>query len=111
MQKIYGYKEKDVLGLIKYIKSNKNKTLTKVFEDYALISKKSKGTVRNLYYALAKHSAKDGDFCAKYLSGKPLTVNESISFNRDEEERLVTEVLKLKAEGNSVRRSIQILSG
>ncbi len=110
MQKIYGYREKDVLGLIDFINNNKTKTLSAVFSEYANFSGKSKGTVRNLYYALAKKSNEDREFCQKYLGGRALKVTKSLAFDKDEELDLVKEILTLKADGNSVRKSIQILA-
>ena len=81
MEKIYGYKEKDVLGLAEFIKNRGNASLSSVFEKYGLASGKAKGTVRNLYYALAKFSSENQEFCDKYLDGKPLKVSKIIEFN------------------------------
>ena len=56
MEGIYGYKEKDVIGLAKFIDERKGQSLSKTFESYAVISGKAKGTVRNLYYGILKEN-------------------------------------------------------
>ena len=106
MNKIYGYKTKDVEGLIECLKDSKNQSLSKIFEQYALKTGKSKGTVRNLYYALAKASKQDQEFCDAYLGGKQLSVNQIVEFSKDEEENLVEQILLEKARGKSVRGAI-----
>ena len=74
MEKIYGYKESDMTELAEFLRGRKNETLTKTFEAFAQSSGKAKGTVRNLYYALAKLSASDKRFCDEHLGGKALKV-------------------------------------
>ena len=106
MDKIYGYKIKDVEGLIECLKVNGNQSLSKTFEQYAARTGKSKGTVRNLYYALAKTSREDAEFCNKYLDGKMLSVSEISPFSAAEEEKLIEEILYEKASGKSVRAAI-----
>lgn len=110
MEKIYGYKEKDVLGLAEFLKERKNSSLTSIFSEYGRINKKAKGTVRNLYYAIVKLSEKDEDFCKKYLDGKPLSVNKIVEFNDCEERQLIKKVLIAKNQGLSVRSEIMRLS-
>lgn len=110
MEGIYGYKEKDVIGLAKFIDERKGQSLSKTFESYAVISGKAKGTVRNLYYALAKHSQKDVEFCNRYLKGKPLTVNKIVEFEEAEEKRIIKEILLAKKDGRSVRSKIMELA-
>ena len=112
MEKIYGYKEKDVVGLAEFLKERGNQSLTKVFQSYGEKFGKAKGPVRNLYYALAKRSQADEEFCNKYLGGKPLSVGKIIEFNDCEERALIKTVLKEKARGKSVRSAIMgITSG
>jgi hypothetical protein len=106
MEKIYGYKEKDVLGLAQFIKNRGNASLSSVFEKYGLASGKAKGTVRNLYYALAKVSRQDDEFCKKYLNGKSLSVNQIVEFSSDEEQSLIDSILLERAQGKSVRSII-----
>jgi hypothetical protein len=66
MEKIYGYKEKDVFALANFIKEKGELPLSTLFERFGAINGKAKGTVRNLYYALAKKSNADKEFCQKY---------------------------------------------
>ncbi len=111
MEKIYGYKEKDVVGLAQFLSGKENQPLSRTFEEYAMISKKAKGTVRNLYYALAKLSQTDRRFCDKYLGGKSLTVNKIVEFSDCEERQLIKKILLAKNDGLSVRSEIMRLSG
>ena len=111
MEKIYGYKEKDVVGLARFLNGKENQPLSRTFEEYAKISKKAKGTVRNLYYALAKLSQTDKDFCQKYLGGKTLSVNKIVEFSDCEERQLIKKILLAKSKGLSVRSEIMRLSG
>lgn len=111
MNKIYGYKEQDVLGLAEFLKERKNRSLTQTFEMYSLKSGKAKGTVRNLYYALAKHSNTDKEFCDKYLDGKPLSVSRIENFSETEEKELIKKVLTGRKDGRSARSVIMDLAG
>ena len=111
MEKMYGYKEKDVVGLAQFLCGRENQPLSRTFEEYASVSKKAKGTVRNLYYALAKLSQTDKQFCDKYLSGKSLTVNKIVEFSDCEERQLIKKILLAKSKGLSVRSEIMRLSG
>ena len=110
MEKIYGYKEKDIVGLAQFQKNKGNQSLSKVFEDYGLENGKAKGTVRNLYYALAKMSAKNQEFCNEYLGGKPLSVGKIVEFKDCEERQLIKKILIAKENGKSVRGAIMELS-
>ncbi len=105
MEKLYGYKEEDVLGLIEYIKTNKG-ALKKAFEGYAKLKGKTSGTIRNLYYAIVKLSNADQEFCDNYLDGKPLTSNRIEFFSEEEEKTILKEIFILKVEGYSVRSAI-----
>ncbi|MBE5754907.1 MAG: hypothetical protein E7340_06235 [Clostridiales bacterium] len=110
MDKIYGYKEKDVLGLAEFLKTRGGESLSKVFESYGEKFGKAKGTVRNLYYAVAKRSAEDSDFCERYLDGKPLSVGKIIEFDEQEESALIKKVLIAKTFGRSARSCIMELA-
>lgn len=110
MEKIYGYKEKDIIGLAEFLQSKGNQSLSKVFENYGVKYGKAKGTVRNLYYALAKMSVKDSEFCDKYLNGKPLNVGKIVEFKDCEERQLIKKILIATANGKSVRGAIMELS-
>lgn len=65
MDKIYGFKQKDVEKLIKYLDGKQGGSLSKAFEEFAAATGKSKGTVRNMYYAVAKKSREDKSFAEK----------------------------------------------
>ncbi|MBO7149350.1 MAG: hypothetical protein J6V71_00495 [Clostridia bacterium] len=110
MEKIYGYKEKDVIGLAEFLKDRGAESLSSIFTKYALINGKAKGTVRNLYYAVAKRSNVDKEFCDKYLGGKPLAINDIAEFDADEEKKLVKQILIERQNGKSVRSVIMRLS-
>ena len=111
MDKIYGYKQKDIIGLAEVLMQNKGDSLSSLFEKFAVLSGKAKGTVRNLYYALAKKSNEDNVFCQKYLGGTPIKINKSIEFNQKEERELVKAIIKSKADGSSVRSIIMQMAG
>ena len=111
MDKIYGFKQKDVEKLIDYLGRKNERPLSRVFEEYAKDSGKSKGTVRNMYYALAKRSREDEAFAARFLGGKPIAVQAVSPFGEDEERRLVKEIVAGRKEGKSARRVINELAG
>lgn len=106
MEKIYGYKEKDVIGLANFLNQKENLTLTEIFEKYSAYSGKSKGTVRNLYYALAKASVKDTEIRDKYLGGRVLEVSPILTFDKTEERELIKNIFIGKSQGKSVRSVI-----
>ena len=106
MQKIYGYKEKDVKGLAEFITGRKRGALTEAFGEYAEMTGKARGTVRNMYYALAKLSAKDKAFCDEYLGGKPLEVEKIVTFGAEEEKELITSVVK-EITGGDAKKSLR----
>ncbi len=110
MEKIYGYKEKDIVCLAEFLKLRNNQSLSKVFESYGEKFGKAKGTVRNLYYAVAKRSAEDSEFCNKYLDGKPLSVGKIIEFGEKEESDLIKKVLIAKLKGRSARSCVMDLA-
>ena len=110
MEKIYGYKEKDIRGLAEFIKNKGSKSLSSVFEEYGSYSKKAKGTVRNLYYAIAKRSVEDSEFCKEFFGGKPLKVSEIVGFGEMVEHALIKKILTEKEKGRSVRSIIMELS-
>jgi hypothetical protein len=106
MNKIYGFRENDLIALAKMVRDKGNLPLSKVFESYAIKSNKAKGTIRNLYYALVRLSSLDKEFCLKYLGGKPIEAKPIIEFNKDDERELVKRVLVGKKQGRSVRSVI-----
>lgn len=106
MEKIYGYREEDIINLAQFLKGRENQPLSKTFEEYALLTGRAKGTIRNVYYALAKLSAKDQDFRRDYLDGKVIKISKINGFTEDEERRLARDVLRAKLQGKSVRKAI-----
>lgn len=106
MNKPYGYKKGDLIALSEFIEKGGfcGKSLTGGFKAYAEVSGKATGSVRNLYYALAKYSAEDKDFTDKYLNGKPISVSKNEKFSREEKDVMdkISEYVKL---GMSVRKA------
>ncbi len=111
MVKIYGYRQNDILGLIKFVKENECLSLSRIFSLYANKIGKAKGTVRNMYYALAKYSTTDKDFCEKYLDGKPVRVEKIVEFKSEEEKELIEKIISATDGGRSVRSVITELAG
>lgn len=111
MNKPYGYKKQDLICLAKLVANKGGKSLSKVFSEYALLSNKSKGTVRNIYYELIKYSQQDKEFTNAYLGGKPLTARKINKFDKSEEEWLVKTVKEQSQKGQSVRSIINQLAG
>ena len=110
MENLYGFKEKDVLGLCEFLRRKNNRPLSEVFTEYAESSGKQKGTVRNLYYAMAKKSKEDGEFRDKYFGGKEIKVNKIRSFSDEEAKEVVKSILLKRQEGKSVRRAVGEMS-
>jgi len=111
MDKIYGYKQKDIVGLAKFLMEKQNCSLSNIFEEYGALNGKAKGTVRNLYYALAKKSIEDKDFCQKHLGGNPIKISKGKEFDEKEERNLIKTILASKTNGNSVRSIIMQMAG
>ena len=109
MKKLYGYKEKDVLGFMNFLKNHKGNIST-AFTVYANKVGKSRGTIRNMYYALAKATKEDSALQGKYLKGKSIKVNEIVGFTKEEEKELIKQILTLKSQGVSVRRAVYQLA-
>ena len=93
MQKIYGYKQEDLISLAKSLSQMKNKNLPLLFNEFSAKTGKSVGTAKNLYYALVKLSQTDQEFCNRYLDGKPLSAERGEPFNKEQEEWLLREML------------------
>ena len=110
MVKLYGYKEEDVKGLANLLKNREGGSLSEIFERFAAKSGKARGTVRNLYYAMAKLSVKDANFRNEYLGGKFLKVEKIVAFDKEEEKEIVKKVLTGNALGKTVRKTIAELA-
>lgn len=109
MEKLYGYKIGDVNGLINLIKKGEHKTLNQLFLDYSIKSGKSVGTVRNLYYALAKNLNDDVDALNKFSIQK-IKINTPKSFSKEDETKLINDVTNLKKQGHSIRNAVFLLA-
>lgn len=112
MNRPYGYKEKDLIALAEFIVKGgfSGKSLSQGFKDYAAITGKAAGSVRNLYYALAKFSNENAEFAEKHLGGKPVKVEKSEKFS-EEENGIVSKIAEFKSRGVSVRRATICLAG
>lgn len=111
MNKIYGFKENRIKDFGEYLKRTENtKSLTKIFSDYSATSGMSKGTVRNMYYALARACKKDRDLKKTYWGEKEIKVNKSESFSPEKERELVKKVMFGKMNGKSIRKSVYELA-
>ncbi len=110
MKNLYGYKEKDVIEFMEFLKERKGESLSSVFEKYAFKTGKSKGTIRNLYYAVAKKASNDKNFCKTYLNGENIKVNNIDKFNKEEERSLIKKIFLLTMQGKSVRKAVNELS-
>lgn len=110
MDKIYGYKQEDLIALSKEIVGRGNKTLQSIFEDFAKTRSKAKGTVRNLYYALVRYAKANPDFCEKHLGGVIPSVEKIQSFSKVEEEALISKIKEGINEGKSVRSIVLALA-
>ena len=112
MNRPYGYKEKDLIALAEFIVKGgfSDKPLSQGFKDYAAITGKAAGSVRNLYYALAKFSNENAEFAEKHLGGKPVKVEKSEKFS-EEENGIVSKIAEFKSRGVSVRRATICLAG
>ena len=110
MEKIYGYKKEDLIGLARLLVEKNNAPLKEIFREYSISSGKAVGTVRNLYYALAKLSALDKEFCDKYLNGTIVKVEKAEMFDDKSEEKLVFDILSLKNQGCSIRKAVHRLA-
>ncbi|MBE5756812.1 MAG: hypothetical protein E7342_03315 [Clostridiales bacterium] len=105
--KIYGINESEMMNFIEFIKAKgKVFNLSSLFLEYAKKTNKSEGTIRNMYYKIAKKSREDKEFCDKFLDGKALIVNKIEEFSKKEERDVLKEILKRKMEGCSVRSAI-----
>lgn len=111
MNKIYGFKENRIKDFGEYLKRTENtKSLTKIFSDYSATSGMSKGTVRNMYYALARACKKDRDLKKTYWGEKEIKVNKSEFFSPEKERELVKKVMFGKMNGKSIRKSVYELA-
>ena len=111
MNKINGYTAEEAGSLVKYVCEGKikGKTLTRIFEEYAARTGRAKGSVRNYYYALLKHS--DDEDVKKLLAGSNLKAEEIKPFTDEETDKILRAILTEKSKGISVRRAVLNLAG
>ena len=102
MENVYGYKMEDLIGLANFVKTG-SMSLKQLFSTYAKKCGKAIGTVRNIYYALVRKSIEDNEFCSKYLDGKPLEVSKIECFEKEQEEKLISQIIMGVESGKSVR--------
>lgn len=111
MNKINGYTKEEAGSLVKYVCEGKikGKTLTRIFEEYARDTGRAKGSVRNYYYALLKHS--DDEKVRKLLEGTELRAESITPFTEEETDKILRAILREKSKGLSVRRAVLNLAG
>lgn len=111
MNKINGYTKEEAGSLVKYVCEGKikGKTLTRIFEEYARDTGRAKGSVRNYYYALLKHS--DDEEVRKLLEGTELRAESITPFTEEETDKILRAILREKSKGLSVRRAVLNLAG
>lgn len=111
MNKINGYTKEEAGSLVKYVCEGKikGKTLTRIFEEYARDTGRAKGSVRNYYYALLKHS--DDEEVRKLLEGTELKAESITPFTEEETDKILRAILREKSKGLSVRRAVLNLAG
>ena len=104
MTKPYGFKMRDLTCLAEFIKSGglDGGTLADGLKVYAKKSGKAFGSVRNLYYALAKYAKADAAFSAEHLCGKQIKVAKPQAFSQ-EEKSLLNKMEERVKQGVSVR--------
>lgn len=106
MNKINGYTEDEAKRLVEYIDEGKRqgKSLTELFERYAEMTHRAKGSVRNYYYALLKSA--DNEKVRDILGGTNLKAETIVPFSEEETDRLIRGILRQTAAGISVRRAV-----
>lgn len=106
MNKINGYTKEEAQSLIKYVCDGKvkGKTLTRIFDEYAMHTGRARGSVRNYYYTLLKST--DNDEVRALLSGTQLRAEEIRPFTDEETDRILRAILTKKSKGVSVRRAV-----
>ena len=110
MEKIYGFKQKDLEQFAKFISKNQQIKPTEIFKNYAKISGKAVGTIRNLYYAVAEYCKKNQQFCQTFFNGKGIEISEISPFSKDEEIVLLENIFTLIKKGLSVRKAVNQLA-
>lgn len=110
MNIIYGFDDELMIKLIDFVKEKNNIPLTTVFREFALKTGKSSGTIRNLYYAIAKKAEADSNFKNTYLTGVKLSTNKIKKFTLNEERELIKNIMLERAKTRSTRSAVFSLS-
>lgn len=105
-----GFSGSETKKFIDYVKENENKDLSKIFKEYALISGRAQGSVRNYYYKTIKACKQNEKLCQKLGVSKEMFPAFIKEFRDSEAEDLLKLILKGVAEGRSVRSVISTLS-
>jgi len=111
MNEIYGYDNELMINLIKKIKENRGKNLSQVFREFSLEFNKSSGTIRNLYYAIARRAKDDEVFKEKYLDGVDFSNKKGKPFSKTDERELIKRIMLEKLNERSTRSAVLKLSG
>lgn len=98
MEKIYGYKRDMLEKLIKYVERHNGEKKVDVFNAFAKKYKRKSGSVRNMYYALAKRNCFAN------------SVKKIIAVDKGTEDKIICHVLVSKSKGVSVRRGLMELA-
>lgn len=105
-----GFKESETKSLIELVQKSENKDLTKVFKEYARISGRAQGSVRNYYYKTVKECKNNEELRKKLGVSKDMFPSFIKEFNDSESRELLKIVLSGVAKGKSVRSVISTLS-
>lgn len=113
MKQYSKWKNEEVITLFRFIEQGKQKgkSLSLLFENYAQQSGRKPNSVRNYYYAELSNLEQDTNR-AKQLN-IDITLHqkcEQKAFNEDETNHIVSEILRLKSLGYSVRKACLKLS-
>ncbi len=100
------FKESELKKLIDYVKENENKGLTKIFKEYAEISGRAQGSVRNYYYKTLKECKTNEKLRKKLGISNEMFPSFILEFKTSEAEELLRIVLSGIASGKSVRAVI-----
>ena len=111
MNKIYGYDDKLMIKLIDFIKDRQGENLTTLFREFSVLTGKSGGTIRNLYYAIAKKAEQDEEFKKKYLNGANFTTGKVERFTPEGERELLKKIMQERLNTRSTRSAVLKLSG
>ena len=106
MNEIYGYDNELMINLINRIKENHGKNLSQVFREFGQDYNKSAGTIRNLYYAIARRAKDDENFKSKYLDGVDFSTNKGKPFSKTDERELIKRIMLEKLNERSTRSAV-----